>query len=249
MAKDNRITLYDLVLETGCTISPFVWATKYALKHKGFDLDLIPNGFTGIEELTGGRSNRLPVIVDGGHWVKDSWGIVEYLEQTYPDRPRLVEGEGHKQAIKFLDAWMWRTIIHAWFRCYILDYHDLSMEKDRAYVRESRETMFLGGEKLENVQAGREQRLPGASKLLDPLRALLVDKPWLGGDSPDYGDYRALSCFLWLGSVAKIPALYEDDPLRDWVERGFDLYDGLGRHPGMHPIFGLPKDVEQPVAA
>jgi hypothetical protein len=45
MALNNRITLYDLVLASGCTISPFVWRTKYALKHKGFDIDLVPNGF------------------------------------------------------------------------------------------------------------------------------------------------------------------------------------------------------------
>ncbi|MGE5721712.1 MAG: glutathione S-transferase family protein, partial [Sphingomonadales bacterium] len=35
------------------------------------------------------------------------------------------------------------------------------------------------------------------------------------------------------------PVLTEDDPLRDWIDRGFDLYGGLGRHPGLHPLFGL----------
>ena len=241
MAHSNRITLYDLVLESGCTISPFVWATKYALKHKGFEIDLVPNGFTGIKEITGGFSERLPVIVDEGHWVKDSWDIAEYLDATYPDRPRLVEGEGHKQLIKFIDQWTWATVIRPWFRCYILDYHDLSMPRDRAYVRESREQLFLEGRKLEEVQAGREERLPQVVPLLEPLRALLKDKPWLGGDAPDYGDYRVLSCFLWCASVAKIPPLHDDDPLRDWLDRGFDLYGGLGRHPGMHTLFGLPK--------
>ena len=241
MAHSNHITLYDLQLESGCTISPFVWATKYALKHKGFEIDIVPNGFTGIEEVTKGFSNRLPVIVDEGHWVKDSWDIAEYLDATYPDRPRLVEGEGHKQLIKFIDQWTWATVIRPWFQCYILDYHDLSHERDRAYVRQSREELFLQGRKLEDVQAGREERLPQVVPLLEPLRALLKDKPWLGGDQPDYGDYRVLACFLWCGSVAKIPPLHDDEPLRDWLDRGFDLYDGLGRHPGMHTLFGLPK--------
>lgn len=241
MAHSNHITLYDLVLESGCTISPFVWATKYALKHKGFELDLVPNGFTGIKEATGGYSERLPVIVDQGHWVKDSWDIAEYLDATYPDRPMLMEGEGHRQLIRFIDQWTWATVIRPWFQCYILDYHDLSFPRDRAYVRESREQMFLGGRTLEESQEGREERLPEVVPLLDPLRALLKDKPWLGGDTPDYADYRVLSCFLWCASVAKIPPLHDDDPLRDWLDRGFDLYDGLGRHPGMHTLFGLPR--------
>jgi hypothetical protein len=33
--------------------------------------------------------------------------------------------------------------------------------------------------------------------------------------------------------------LAEDDPLRDWLDRCLDLYGGLGRHPGLFPLFGL----------
>ena len=62
MATDNRITLYDLQLASGATISPFVWATKYALAHKGFEIDLVPGGFTGISERTGGKTERLPAM-------------------------------------------------------------------------------------------------------------------------------------------------------------------------------------------
>ena len=90
MAENNRITFYDLALSTGATISPFVWATKYALKHKGFDLDVVPGGFTKIPERTGGKTERLPAIVDDGQWVLDSWGIVEYLDEKYPDRQMLI---------------------------------------------------------------------------------------------------------------------------------------------------------------
>lgn len=241
MAENNTIRLYDLVLESGCTISPFVWRTKYALKHKGFDIELAPNGFTGIEALTGGFSDRLPVIVDDGRWVKDSWEIAEYLDATYPERPALFEGESHKVLTRFIDAWAWRTAIGPWFRCYILDYHDLSMPRDRAYVRESREQLFLGGRRLEDVQAGREERLPLVPPALEPLRDLLKDTPWLGGPSPNYADYCILAVFLWTASVAKIPPLHADDPLKDYIDRGFDLYGGLGRHPGMHDLFGLPK--------
>lgn len=239
MASDNRITLYDLQLASGCTISPFVWRTKYALAHKGFDIDIVPGGFTGILERTGGRSERVPVIVDDGRWVLDSWLIAEYLDETYPDRPMLFEGPSMKLLTKFLDQWLWRTAIAPWFRCYILDYHDLSLPQDQDYVRWSREQWFLGGQKLEEVQAGREDRLPLVPPALEPFRQLLKGTKWLGGDTPNYADFTALAVFLWTASVAKIPPLTEDDPLRDWLDRGFDLYGGLGRHPGMHSLFGL----------
>ena len=48
-----------------------------------------------------------------------------------------------------------------------------------------------------------------------------------------------VSVFLWTASVATTPPLTEDDPLRDWLDRGFDLFGGLGRHPGMHTLVGL----------
>ncbi len=239
MAQDNRITLYDLQLASGCTISPFVWRTKYALAHKGFDIDIVPGGFTGILERTGGRSERLPAIVDGDKWVLDSWLIAEYLDETYPDRPMLFEGPSMKALTKFIDGWLWRTAIGPWFRCYILDYHNLSLPQDHEYVRTTRETIFLGGRKLEDVQAGREDRLPLVPPTLEPLRQLLRETRWLGGDTPNFADYTALAVFLWTGSVATTPPLTEDDPLRDWLDRGFDLYGGLGRHPGMHSLFGL----------
>ncbi len=241
MAKNNTIKLYDLQLVSGCTISPFVWRTKYALKHKGFDIDIVPGGFTGILERTGGRSERVPVIVDDGHWVLDSWIIAEYLDEKYPDRPMLFEGASMKVLTKFIDAWLWRTAIAPWFRCYILDYHDLSLPQDRAYVRQSRQDWFLGGQKLEDVQAGREDRLPLVPPALEPFRQLLRETKWLGGDKPNYADFCALAVFLWTASVATTPPLPADDPLRDWLDRGFDLYDGLGRHPGMHTLFGLKR--------
>jgi hypothetical protein len=71
------------------------------------------------------------------------------------------------------------------------------------------------------------------------LRTLLQETPWIGGDRPDFWDYSALSVFLWLSSLATTPPLTDDDPLRDWLDRGFDLFDGIGRHPGLHSLFGL----------
>jgi glutathione S-transferase len=238
VAKNNRITLYDLQLASGCTISPFVWATKYALAHKGFDVDLVPGGFTGIMERTGGRSERLPAIVDDGEWILDSWLIAEYLDRKYPDRPTLIGDPGIRPLTEFTEAWLWQNAIGPWFTCYIRDYRDLSLPCDHEYVTTSRQNM-LGGKTLEEVVMGREDRLPKVPPALEPFRQILKRSKWLGGETPNYADYRALSVFLWTAAVATTPPLTDDDPLRDWLDRGFDLYGGLGRHEGMHSLFGL----------
>jgi glutathione S-transferase len=245
VAKNNTITLYDLQLASGCTISPFVWATKYALAHKGFDIHIVPGGFTGIAERTGGRSERLPAIVDDGEWVLDSWLIAEYLDRKYPDRPTLIGDPGIKPLTEFLEGWLWRTAISPWFAAFIVDYRDRSLAVDHPYVTESRERM-LGGRKLEEVSIEGKAKLAQTPPTLEPFRQVLKQNKWLGGEEPNYADYRALAVFLWAASVAATPPLTEDDPLRDWIDRGFDLFPGvgghpggLGRHPGMSPLFGL----------
>lgn len=237
MAKDNKITLYDLQLSTGATISPFVWATKLAVAHKGFALDIVPGGFTGIMERTGGKTERLPAIVDDGQWVLDSWLIAEYLDEKYPDRPTLIGDPSVKVLTQMVETWLWQQAISPWMTCYLKSYRDLSLPRDHDYVTQSRERMF--GRKLEDIVVGREDRLPKVPPNLAILRQALHENPWLGGQSPNYADHRALAIFLFCASVADTPPLTEDDPLRDWIERGFDLYGGLGRHPGLHSLFGL----------
>jgi len=237
MAKDNKITFYDLQLASGCTISPFVWATKYALAHKGFDIDTVPGGFTGIPERTGGKTERLPAIVDDGEWILDSWLIAEYLDEKYPDRPTLIGDPSVKVLTQFLESWLWKTAISPWMTCFIVQYRDRSLPQDHEYVTTSRERMF--GRKFEEIIVGREDRIPQVPPALEPLRGVLREHKWLGGESPNYADYRALAVFLFCASVADLPVLTDDDPLRDWIDRGFDLYGGLGRVPGMSPLFGL----------
>jgi glutathione S-transferase len=237
MAKNNIITLYDLALASGATISPFVWATKYAVAHKGFELDIVPGGFTGIMERTGGRTERLPAIVDDGEFILDSWLIAEYLDAKYPDRPTLIGDPGIKPLTQALETWLWGVAISPWMTCFLKQYRDRSVPQDHEYVTESRERMF--GRKIEDIIVGREDRLPTVPPNLQLLRTTLAQNKWFGGDSPNYADYRLLSVFLFTASVADTPPLTEDDPLRDWIERGFDLYGGLGRHPGLSPLFGL----------
>jgi glutathione S-transferase len=237
MADNNKIIFYDLALASGATISPFVWATKYAVAHKGLEMEVVPGGFTGIMDRTGGKTERLPAIVDGDNWVLDSWLIAEYLDETYPDRPTLIGDPGIKPLTMFVESWLWKEAIGPWMTCYLKSYRDRSVPQDHAYVTESRERMF--GRRIEDIIVGREDRLPTVPPALQLLRNTLAQSKWFGGDSPNYADYRLLSVFLFLASVADTPALTDDDPLRDWIDRGFDLYGGLGRHSGMSPIFGL----------
>ncbi len=235
MAKDNTIKLYDLVLASGVTLSPFVWRTKLALKHKGFEIDDVETSYMGIRRMLDGSYRRLPVIEDDGRIVPDSWDIAAYLDGTYPDRPMLYRSQAERNFARFLDGWMWRGMIHAWFSCYTLDQVKLVHAEDRDYVLDAHQNRIFK-RPLEEVTADREQRLLEARPLLDPLRELLQRSPWLAGEEPNQIDYIALGNFLWAASLASHPPLAKDDPLMDWLDRGFDLFGGIGRDPRLHPL-------------
>ena len=134
MARNNTIRLYDLVLKSGVTLSPFVWRTKLALRHKGFEIDDVETSYMGIRRMLDGSYKRLPVIDDDGRIVPDSWDIARYLDETYPDRPMLYRSDSERNFARFIDGWMWRTIIHPWFTCYTLDQVKLVHDEDRDYV-------------------------------------------------------------------------------------------------------------------
>jgi glutathione S-transferase len=202
---EDKVRLYELVLENGRSASPFVWRIRYALAHKGVPCETVPVGFTEVSRIMGGRFKTVPVIEHGDTAMAESWDIAEYLDRTFPSAPAF-------------------------------DVHNAARPEDRAYFRRSREE-YLKGVTLEEFTADRVSRLPMLRDALAPLRAHLSRYDFLGGSAPNYADYVALGAFHWVASVSTLPLLANNDTLRPWIERGFDLYGGLGRDPRMKPLF------------
>ena len=103
------------------------------------------------------------------------------------------------------------------------------------------------GKKLEDMQAGREDRLPQISAAIEPLRKALararLARRRRRPTTPTTAS-SGRSCSSPRSATSRRCA--EDDPLRDWIERCLDLFGGLGRHPGLSPIFGLPQREDDP---
>ncbi|MEO6339931.1 MAG: glutathione S-transferase N-terminal domain-containing protein [Caulobacteraceae bacterium] len=228
------IKLYQLVIANGLAISPYVWRIRYALAHKGLAVEAVPLGFAGIAGAAGGGFKTVPIIQDGARAVGDSWAIADYLDETYPERP-LFGGPGERALAAFFDHWFLGQVMRRMFGLYVLDIHDQAAPEDQPYFRQTREAR-LRGATLEAFVAGREARLPELREALQPLRMTLADRPWLGGEAPNYADYVLVGGFLWLAGVATMPPLAAGDPLLAWLDRARDLYDGLGRDPRQHPL-------------
>jgi glutathione S-transferase len=234
-SADGKTRLYQLALGNGCSASPFVWRIRYALAHKGVSCEPVLLGFTEIATAFGGRFKTVPVFEHGDTMLAESWDIAEYLDRAFPGTPALFPSAAEHSMVRLTDAWFAPEILRKMFGIYALDIHNAARPEDRPYFRSSREARVKTT--LEEFTADRESRLPELRDALMPLRAHLARYSYLGGGAPNFADYIALGAFLWVASVSTLPPLARNDTLRAWIDRGFDLYGGLGRDPRMNTLF------------
>jgi glutathione S-transferase len=198
-----------------------------SLAHKGLDFERIPVPFTEITAIEDGASKLVPVIRDGDRIIPDSFAIAAYLEETYPHHPSLFGGPGGVAIARFVERWSQLTIHTYLGSAAILDIHAMLAPADQAYFRQNREERF--GKPLEEVAAGREERLAGFRASIEPLRSTLSYQPFIGGASPLFADYIVFGALQWARIVSPFQMLADEDPVAAWFERCLDLYDGLGR--------------------
>jgi glutathione S-transferase len=224
---EMAITLYDLAAaDPAVRFSPYCWRTKFALAHKGLEVETLPWHFTETARLAFSGQARVPVIVDGANVVSDSWAIAVYLDRTYPDRPGLLGGAAGEAHAAFINGWANMVMNVGISRLIVADILPALRSEDQAYFRQSRERAF--GHPLDEVIAGRDQRVVEWRLSLAPLRWVLSRQPWLGGDAPDYADYIVLGTLQWPRCISRFALLDQDDPVRAWRDRGLALFDGLG---------------------
>lgn len=221
------IVMYDLVGQDDRRFSPHCWRTRMALAQKGLEHEARPTRFTEIPAIEDGQVKTVPALRDGARLVVDSWAIARYLEEAYPERPSLFGGAGGEAVTRFVQSWSVAVLHNGLAPLIVLDIWQRLEPEDQEYFRRTREQRF--GRTLEEVQAGREERVAGFRASLQPLRIALKEMPFLGGEQPLYADYLVFGGLQWARTISPFEVLAEDDPLQAWFERCLDLHGGLGR--------------------
>jgi glutathione S-transferase len=206
-----------------------------ALKHKGLDFETIPWRFTEKEAIAPYKSSTVPVIVDGGEAVADSWAIAVYLDQVYPQRPGLFDGTEARTLADFFAQWTVRAVHLTLFKVIILDLFARIHEKDKAYFRESREKRF--GMTLEEFAGDPNKSLAAFRGALDPVRPVLVQNPFICGNGPGFADYVLFGPFQWARTMSPIRLLEPDDPVYAWRDRLLKMYDGYAGRAKGFPVW------------
>ena len=228
--------LFELVgVDADRPFSPYYWRTRMAMAQKGLTAETVPWRFTDKAAIAPYKSEKVPVLIDGGRSVADSWAIALHLEDAYPGRPSLFGGEGGRAMARMLNWWGDIAIVGGMFPLIAADIVTRLDPQDAAYFRTSREAR-LGGVRLEDAAANRDKDVARFRKSLDPMRLTLRSQPFLGGAAPNYADYIVFGGFQWARIVSPFRFLAEDDLIFAWRDKLLDAFDGMARATPGYPL-------------
>lgn len=229
------LDLYELAgAEEDRRFSPYCWRSRLALAHKEQAVRGIPWRFGEKDKIAPSGQGRVPVLIDNGRWVADSWAIANHLEDSYPDRRSLFGGASGRALSRFYNNWTDTVLQPSLMRFVLLDIWRHVGEKEKDYFRRSREERF--GTTLEAFVADRDQRLEGFRQSLVPLRLTLQAQPYLGGEAPLYADYIVFGAFQLARVISDYKLLAADDPVAVWRQRMLGLFDGLAAKAKGYPV-------------
>ena len=220
--------LYELGGVDGRRYSLFSWRIRMALAHKGITPTYKPVFMSDKEAIAFSGGTTVPVLGDGETVVRDSWAIACYLEERIPEAPPLMGGEIGHHTTKLINNWADRELIPKLTPFIMGDLADTVAHPDeRDWVRGHMEEIFK--KPLDALREGREERIKGFQRALQPMRMIVRDHPFICGAMPAYADYIVFSLVQWARISSGFPVLAEDDPVLAWRERLLDAYDGLAR--------------------
>lgn len=226
------ITMYERIGHEGRRPSPFSWRIRYALAHKGVPVEFVTVRFADVETIRGlSGQHMVPIIVDGGRVVHDSWNIAVHLEEQYPDRPSLFGGAAGRGLARLTNQWATLVLGPAVRRLISADFIHCLAPEDRDYFRRSREEAF--GATLEAYCADRPRWRAEFEQVVAPLEHTLSEQPFLAGAAPSYADYLVFSTLQYSRLGAPEDFVAEGTALRRWRDGLAAAFDGLGnRYPG-----------------
>lgn len=207
--------------------SPYCWRIRMVLAHKGLAFRAVPWRAVEKARIAQSGGGTVPVLVDGERWIRESWDIACYLEERFPDRPKIFASQGDRVKARLLDHWTTDRLHPLIFPAVVAEMLPQLAEEDQAYYRER--TLRRFGKPLDALAAKAETVLPEIDRLLQPLSKTLAQTPYLGGEMPDYGDHLLFGAFQWARVASRRPLLEPASPLGRWFERLLDAYDGAAR--------------------
>lgn len=223
------IRFYDLVDKNGNRYSNYGWRVRMALLHKGLEAE-VELCCHSDPKLKFSGQNLVPVLVHNGRVVCDSWKIACYLDDTFPDRPALMQGPQGRAVARFVNLWTNIAIDPLLVRSLYIDiFNSLHPDADAPRFRRIREERL--GTTLDALRSNREEDFSELNRAIKPLNLLLTEQPFIAGEVPAYADYivfGTLQLPRFLNGIE--PLSSEQEAILNWqveMQRRFDAMSRL----------------------
>nr|WP_306266341.1 glutathione S-transferase N-terminal domain-containing protein [Pararhizobium sp. IMCC3301] len=209
------IRLYDLCgRDTSRRFSPYCWRIKKALDHKKLAYETIAVPFTAIAGIEGNDAKTVPMLCDGDRSITDSFAIAEYLDEAYPQTPKLIDGAQARAMSRFVEAWTYSALHPGIVRMVAKDIHDILDAENQAYFRKSREKSLKTT--LEQLHADRDRHRQGFQTNLLALDLMLRRQPFIGGATPNFADFIVYGSLKWPAACSDYDVLPQKPRILDW---------------------------------
>ncbi|MBW7471347.1 glutathione S-transferase family protein [Marinobacter sp. M216] len=231
-------------------ISHYCEKIRWALDYKGLNYEtatLLPGQhIKTIRKLTGGKDTSVPVLDHDGHIVQGSAAIIDYLDQTFPERPLTpADPEVRAQAL----AWEKRLDEEAGpaVRCY--SYHHFLQRPKVVVPMLAAGTPFYNRFLLSltfsrvdeimrkwmkiNEKTSEKSRLV-MEELLKDLTDAYGTRPYLAGDAFSRADLTAAAIFAPMFQPAEYPVPWPKPgkiprDIKAWLDQWQPQIDVLSR--------------------
>jgi glutathione S-transferase len=211
-------TLYELCgAETDRLFSAYAWRVRLTMGYKGLDFTSRPTPFTEIPNILDGNHSKVPVLIDDEKVLSESFDICTYLEESYPQTPRIFGGAGGRENAALIDNLIITGLYPTITRLIVRDIAEKLSPVDHEYFRTSREQR-LGGT-LEDIQRGRDKERERLAVFLKPYRRRLDVAPFLGGQSLLFSDIALAASFCWAKATSSYDTFNGDPVFGAWFEK------------------------------
>ncbi|XP_016450577.1 glutathione S-transferase U10-like [Nicotiana tabacum] len=211
MGEENKVTLH------GMWISPYVNRVQLALKVKGITFEYVEEDLSNKSPLLlkyNPIHKKVPVLVHNGKPVSESFVILEYIDETWNNEPRLFPEDPYERSrVRF-----WASYIQQVTECMLKVLKDEGQDKA---LEEFLEKLNVLEDGIKNSSLGIDTNIEGRNMgLLDimivvTLGGYKVQEQVFGVKILD-PDKTPLLC-SWVTSLIELPIVKEYAPPHDKV--------------------------------
>ncbi len=209
------LKLYDLSGKNDLRFSPPCWNVKLCLIQNKIKFKTIPVRFTDKDRIAFSNQNLVPILDYKDGFVCDSWNIINWLNENYPQKKIFVNNSS-KNFSYFLYLWTSRHLLPILFKIIAHEIPNVLEGDDIDYYIKTREERINGS--ITKFVPFISSSIEEFRKSIDPIRKIIIDNGFISGIKPGIEDCIFFGNLKWVDICSTCNLLENEDPVYKWYK-------------------------------